>query len=65
MLGSRVASLSVLTSVRFASRDTGFILKLPPTKNWRLMVAEEKVVGWLEILKARNLGRIYRGPSRA
>ena len=28
----------VLISVRFASRDAGFILKLPPTKNWRDMV---------------------------
>ncbi len=38
VLGSRVASLRILTSARLASRDTGFILKLPPTKNWRVMV---------------------------
>lgn len=38
VLGSRVASLSVLINDRFASRDAGFILKLPPTKNWRVMV---------------------------
>ena len=29
------------------------------------MIAERTVVGWLEILKARNLEWIDRGPSRA
>lgn len=38
VLGSRVASLRILTSARLASRDAGFILKFPPTKNWRVMV---------------------------
>jgi hypothetical protein len=30
--------LRILTSARLASRDAGFILKFPPTKNWRVMV---------------------------
>jgi hypothetical protein len=46
VLGSRVASLSVLINARFASRDAGFILKLPPTKNWRVMVLYVVVRRW-------------------
>ena len=45
VLGSRVASLRVLISARFASRDAGFILKLPPTKNWRVMVVDGQKLG--------------------
>jgi hypothetical protein len=45
VLGSRVASLRVLISARFASRVAGFILKLPPTKNWRVMVVGSQKLG--------------------
>ncbi len=38
--GSTSALLSTLSSVRFSSREIGFILKLPPTKNLRAMVIE-------------------------
>lgn len=35
VLGSNVASLRTLINAFFASREVGFILKFPPTKNWR------------------------------
>ena len=45
----------VLISVRFASRDAGFILKLPPTKNWRDMVVGGGLWGGVGMLECYRL----------
>ena len=39
-LGSKEATFKALTKPFLASRETGFILKFPPTKNLRTMAAD-------------------------
>ena len=47
VLGSTSASLRTLTIVLFCSLVAGFILKFPPTKNWRgILVIIEKDLAW-------------------
>ena len=45
VLGSTSASLRILTMLAFCSLVVGFILKFPPTKNWRLILALSKSFG--------------------
>lgn len=39
--GSRSASFRSFTKACLDSREIGFILKFPPTKNWRVMVEKD------------------------
>ena len=41
MFASNCAGASACTSLSFSARDAGFILKFPPTKNFRAIVAQE------------------------
>ena len=45
--GSTSAVLRMLTMFFFCSLVAGFILKFPPTKNWRGILALSRSFGWV------------------
>lgn len=52
--GSRVAWLRVSTKEFFCAREAGFILKFPPTKNWRVIFEFCTLLRWIGLREMRE-----------